>query len=184
MNFEISETELNGVFLVERKKFNDERGYFMEYFREDFFKDRFEGKQFMQDNLSYSKKGVIRGLHFQKKPYSQGKLVSVVRGKIMDVAVNLARNSKQFGKHITVELSESNCSSLYIPENFAHGFIALEDSYVIYKTTNFYNRESERGIRFDDKDIRINWGVSNPVVSPKDLELPSLREVIERGDFF
>lgn len=184
MNFNITPTDLEGVLLIERIKFNDDRGYFMEFFRDDFFKKEFKGKEFVQDNLSFSKKGVIRGLHFQKEPYSQDKLVSVIRGKIMDVAVNMKKNSKQFGKYVMVELSEENSNSLFIPNTFAHGFVALDDSYVLYKTTNFYNKDSECGVRFDDPDIGVKWKVSDPVVSMKDRELLSLKEIVERGDTF
>ena len=184
MNFKITETELAGVYLIEKTKFNDERGYFMEFFREDSFNGKFKDLKFVQDNLSFSRKGVIRGLHFQKNPFAQGKLVSVLHGRIMDVAVNLRKNSKDFGKYIITELSEENCSSLYIPDYFAHGFVAMEDSYVLYKTTEYYNRESERGIRFNDPDINIKWNVVDPVVSEKDLKLPALKEIIERGDYF
>ena len=127
MNFKITETELAGVYLIEKTKFNDERGYFMEFFREDLFKGKFKNLKFVQDNLSFSRKGVIRGLHFQKNPFAQGKLVSVLHGRIMDVAVNLRKNSKDFGKYIITELSEENCSSLYIPDYFAHGFVAVEE---------------------------------------------------------
>ena len=184
MNFKITETELAGVYLIEKTKFNDERGYFMEFFREDSFNGKFKDLKFVQDNLSFSRKGVIRGLHFQKNPFAQGKLVSVLHGRIMDVAVNLKKNSKDFGKYIIKELSEENCSSLYIPDYFAHGFVAMEESYVLYKTTEYYNRESERGIRFNDPDINIKWNVVDPVVSEKDLKLPALKELIERGDYF
>lgn len=184
MNFKITETELAGVYLIEKTKFNDERGYFMEFFREDSFNGKFKDLKFVQDNLSFSRKGVIRGLHFQKNPFSQGKLVSVPHGRIMDVAVNLKKNSKDFGKYIIKELSEENCCSLYISDYFAHGFVAMEDSYVLYKTTEYYNRESERGIRFNDPDINIKWNVVDPVVSEKDLKLPALEELIERGDYF
>ena len=184
MNFKITETELAGVYLIEKTKFNDERGYFMEFFREDLFKGKFKNLKFVQDNLSFSRKGVIRGLHFQKNPFAQGKLVSVLHGRIMDVAVNLRKNSKDFGKYIITELSEENCSSLYIPDYFAHGFVAMEESYVLYKTTEYYNRESERGIRFNDPDINIKWNVVDPVVSEKDLKLPALKDLIERGDYF
>ncbi|MCL5888455.1 MAG: dTDP-4-dehydrorhamnose 3,5-epimerase [Candidatus Thermoplasmatota archaeon] len=184
MNFNVTSTDLEHVLLIERKKFNDDRGYFVEFFRNDFFQKEFKGKEFVQDNLSFSRKGVIRGLHFQKEPFSQGKLVSVIKGRIMDVAVNMERNSNQFGKYVMVELSEENSNSLFIPSTFAHGFVALDDSYVLYKTTNFYNKDSECGVRFDDPDIDVKWSVSDPIVSMKDRELLSLKEIVEKGDTF
>ena len=184
MNFNISSTNLDGVYLIGTTKFEDNRGYFIEIFREEFFKLEFKGKEFVQDNLSFSRKGVIRGLHYQKEPFSQDKLVSVIKGRIMDVAVNMEKNSIQFGKYVVAELSDENSNSLFIPGTFAHGFVALEDSFVLYKTTNFYNKDSECGVRFDDPDLNINWNVSDPVISLKDKELLSLREIIERGDTF
>jgi dTDP-4-dehydrorhamnose 3,5-epimerase len=184
MNFKITETELSGVYLIEKVKFNDERGYFMEFYRDDSFRNIFRDIKFVQENLSFSKKGVIRGLHFQRRPFSQGKLISVIHGKIMDVAVNVIKDSKDFGKYVMRELSEENCRSFYIPDYFAHGFVALEDSYVLYKTTQYYNKESESGIRFDDPDIDVKWNMDNPVVSGKDLQLPLFKELIKKGDYF
>jgi len=173
MNFKLNETQLSGVFLIQRTRFNDERGYFTEFFREDFFK-----RQFKEINF------VLRGLHFQKLPFSQGKLVSVIHGKILDVAVNLKNSSKDFGKYVMAELSEDNCNSLYIPDYCAHGFVALEDSYVLYKTTEYYHKESERGIRYDDPDIGVKWNIDKPVISEKDLKLTTFKELIQEGDYF
>ncbi len=184
MNFKLNETQLSGVFLIQRTRFNDERGYFTEFFREDFFKRQFKEINFVQENLSFSRKGVIRGLHFQKLPFSQGKLVSVIHGKILDVAVNLKNSSKDFGKYVMAELSEDNCNSLYIPGYCAHGFVALEDSYVLYKTTEYYHKESERGIRYDDPDIGVKWNIDKPVISEKDLKLTTFKELIQEGDYF
>ncbi|MHB1440827.1 MAG: dTDP-4-dehydrorhamnose 3,5-epimerase [Cuniculiplasma sp.] len=182
MNFTWERCELDGAFIVTRKKFQDDRGYFLEMFREDLFMKEMENVKFVQDNLSFSKKGVIRGLHFQKKPFQQGKLVSVVKGKILDVAINIEKNSGEFGKYIMVELSEENCRSLYIPDNCAHGFMALEDSYVLYRTTNYYNGDSESGIRYDDPTLNIPWDIGKPIVSEKDRKLPFLREMKEAGE--
>ncbi len=184
MNFKITETELSGVYLIEKVKFNDERGYFMEFYRDDSLSNQFSNIKFVQENLSFSKRGVIRGLHFQRKPFSQGKLISVIHGKILDVAVNLMKDSKDFGKYVMRELSEENCRSFYIPDYFAHGFVAVEDSYVLYKTTQYYNKESESGIRFDDPDIDVNWNTVDPVVSEKDSKLHLFKDLIEKGDHF
>ena len=115
---------------------------------------------------------------------SNFKSFSVIHGKILDVAVNLKKSSKDFGKYVMAELSEDNCYSLYIPDYFAHGFVALEDSYVLYRTTGYYHKESEMGIRYDDPDIGVKWNIDNPVISEKDLKLLTFKELIQEGDYF
>ena len=179
MNFKITETELAGVYLIEKTKFNDERGYFMEFFREDSFNGKFKALKFVQDNLSFSKKGTVRGLHFQKHPYEQGKLVYAITGSIFDVAVDLRIDSGTFGKYISVNLSEENHRSVWIPPGFGHGFMALEDSHVMYKVTNEYNKEYDSGIVWNDPDIGIVWPDIPPIISDKDRKLMSFEKYKE-----
>ncbi len=132
---------------------------------------------FVQDNFSCSKKGVIRGLHYQINPKAQGKLVKVLKGKILDAAVDIRRNSPTFLQSVVVELSDENNRMLFIPQGFAHGFVALSDDVkFLYKCTAEYSKEHERGIRFNDPDINIDWGISNPLVSEKDLKLPYAKD--------
>ena len=140
---------------------------------------------FVQDNESMSGKGVLRGLHFQRPPFAQGKLVRVVRGSVLDVAVDLRKNSKTYGKWESSVLSADNKLMMWIPEGFAHGFLVLEDNTIFqYKCTNYYNKESESGIIWNDPDLKINWGIENPVVSEKDLQgthdLKDLNQVLFR----
>jgi dTDP-4-dehydrorhamnose 3,5-epimerase len=184
MNFQWIDTPLEGVKIIQRKAFSDNRGFFSELYRDDFFKDNVKNINFLQDNFSFSKKGVLRGLHFQKKPFQQSKLVSVLKGSIIDVAVNLKLDSKEFGRYVMVELSDQNFKSLYIPDYFAHGFYAQEDSYVVYKTSEFYHKESESGIIWNDKTLEIDWPNLEPLVSQKDLEFKDFKHGISEGDFF
>jgi dTDP-4-dehydrorhamnose 3,5-epimerase len=152
--------------------YRDERGYFIELFHEKKFAGLNLPPSFCQDNLSVSRKNVIRGLHFQVAPFAQGKLVRVIKGAALDVAVDLRVNSATFGKHEALMLTESNNHVLWIPEGFAHGFAVLDDDTVFhYKCTALYNKDAETGIRFDDPELNIRWNVNNPVVSGKDKEL-------------
>ena len=168
---------IEGLVLIELDIYTDNRGIFFESFNQKQFKDYGINVSFVQDNQSVSKKNVIRGLHFQNEPHSQGKLVSVIKGKVRDVAVDIRPGSTTFGQHVVVELSESNKRMLWIPIGFAHGFSVLEDNTIFfYKCTNFYNRKSERGIRYDDHVLNIDWGITQPVVSEKDLLLPGFNE--------
>ena len=171
MNFE--KTEIEGLTIITPDLFKDDRGIFMETFHRDVFEKNGLPTHFAQDNLSVSKKHVLRGLHFQKPPYAQGKLVNVVRGAALDVAVDLRKNSPTFGKWKSVLLTEDNGLIFWIPEGFAHGFVALEDNTVFqYKCTNIYCKESEGSIRWNDPDLNIDWGVSNPILSEKDALAP------------
>lgn len=172
MSFIFKKLELPEIVLVESLAFPDERGFFSETFKASDFEKNGLPTNFPQDNFSHSIKGVIRGLHYQLAPKAQGKLVRVIKGKILDVAVDMRRNSPTFLKSVTVELSDENNRMLFIPAGFAHGFVALSDEVdFLYKCTEEYSKEHERGVRFDDPEININWGVSNPIVSKKDLEL-------------
>lgn len=163
---------IEGLLLIESDVYTDDRGYFVELFNEKRFADLKLPVSFCQDNLSVSKKNVIRGLHFQEAPFAQGKLVRVIRGAVLDVAVDLRPDSPTFGKHEALMLTESNNHILWIPEGFAHGFAVLDDNTVFhYKCTELYNKGAEVGIRYDDKDLAIAWNIKNPVVSEKDMEL-------------
>ena len=141
MPFRFLRMDIPDVILIEPMSYIDSRGYFLEMFKSSYFTEIGMNLKFYQDNLSYSKKGTVRGLHFQKHPYEQGKLVSVITGTIIDVAVDLRVNSDRFGKYVSANLSEENHRSLWIPPGFGHGFMALEESHVLYKVTNEYNAE-------------------------------------------
>jgi dTDP-4-dehydrorhamnose 3,5-epimerase len=173
--FSFKDTEIKDLILIEYGRFQDSRGYFMERYNALEFADAGITKTFVQDNFSVSKKNVIRGLHFQKKPFEQGKLVSVIKGCIFDVAVDIRKDSETFGKWVGIELSESNNRALWIPEGFAHGFATLEENTIVYyKTTNYYSKEHESGIIWNDKDIMIDWPIKDPILSEKDRHLPPL----------
>ncbi|MCF8714901.1 dTDP-4-dehydrorhamnose 3,5-epimerase [Joostella atrarenae] len=175
----ITETKLKGCFIIEPKVFNDERGYFFESFNKDQFNKAIGQKvNFVQDNQSFSKKGVVRALHYQVGEHAQAKLVRVLQGKVLDVAVDLRKDSKTFGQHIAMELSAENKKQLFIPRGFAHGFITLsQTSEFFYKCDNYYAKESEGGIIYNDPRINIDWGLDKEelLLSPKDMELPELK---------
>ena len=168
----IEETYLKGCYVIEPKIFEDERGYFFESFNQQEFEEKIGEKiNFVQDNQSFSKRGVIRALHMQKGEYAQAKLVRVIQGKVLDVAVDLRKNSETFGKHFSIELSGKNNKQLFIPRGFLHGFATLEDNTIFaYKCDNYYHKEAELGVRYDDKSLGINWGIdeSNVLLSRKD----------------
>ena len=167
----IKETDLKDLLIVEPEIYEDERGYFYESFNFKKWSNYFNGNPpvFVQDNESLSHKNVLRGLHFQLPPHAQGKLVRVVQGAVLDVAVDLRKKSPTFKKSFKLLLSERNKRQLYIPEGFAHGFVALEDNTrFIYKCTDYYNREAEDAIVWNDPDLAIDWEVKEPVLSEKD----------------
>ncbi|HYH15059.1 MAG TPA: dTDP-4-dehydrorhamnose 3,5-epimerase [Flavisolibacter sp.] len=173
--------ELPGLIVCEPTVFCDSRGYFFEAYNQTLFQKNGIDLNFVQDNQSRSSQGVIRGLHYQLNPHAQVKLVRVLEGAILDVAVDIRKGSPTFGKHFSIELSADNKRQLYIPAGFAHGFSVLtETASVLYKCDQSYNKESEGGIRFDDPDLNIDWkmDLSQAIVSPKDLELPSLKDSI------
>lgn len=172
-------TKISDLFLVQPDVFPDDRGYFFESYQKDKFLELRIDADFVQDNESMSGKGVLRGLHFQRPPFTQGKLVRVVRGSVLDVAVDLRKNSRTFGKWVSSVLNADNKLMMWIPEGFAHGFLVLEDNTIFqYKCTNYYNKESENGIIWNDRDLKINWGIENPVISEKDLQGTLLKDLI------
>jgi dTDP-4-dehydrorhamnose 3,5-epimerase len=176
------ETKLKGCFIIEPKVLEDQRGYFFESFNQNKFNDLI-GKNidFVQDNESFSSKGVLRGLHFQTGEYAQAKLVRVVKGTVLDVVVDIRKDSPTFSKHFSIELSEENKTQLFVPRGFAHGFIVLSDTAIFsYKCDNFYNKSSEQGLRYDDPSLGIDWKLppNEFIVSEKDLALPTLLNVI------
>lgn len=173
---EYIKTEIEGVYVIEPKVFEDARGYFFEAFKSEDFKKNIGNIDFIQDNESKSSRGVLRGLHYQKGKYSQAKLVRVIKGRVLDVAVDLRKSSKTFGKHVMVELSGENKRQFFIPRGFAHGFLVLSDDAVFtYKVDNVYAPEHEASIRFDDKKLGIDWPLnpSEILTSKKDLEAQS-----------
>ena len=172
-------TKIPEVVIIEPKVFGDDRGYFMESFRKDLFEENIKKIDFIQDNESKSKKGVLRGLHYQLPPFAQSKLVRVIKGKVLDVAVDIRKNSPTFKKYVTIELSEENKRQLFIPRGFAHGFLVLsKEAIFTYKVDNYYAPKYDRGIRFDDLEIGIDWNFPKEkiLVSDKDKNAPLLKE--------
>lgn len=173
------ETNLKGCYVIEPKIFEDKRGYFFESFNNNKFNELISSNiNFIQDNESFSTKGVLRGLHYQRGEHAQAKLVRVVKGRVLDVAVDLRKNAPTFGEHFTVELNEYNKKQLFIPRGFAHGFLVLSDTAIFsYKCDNLYNKESEGGIIFNDPELNINWQMQDEelIISEKDMVLPSLK---------
>jgi len=177
MPFNVKKLEVSDLILIEPKAFEDERGFFMETYHQEDFKRAGIAEVFVQDNHSRSQKGVLRGLHFQKDPMAQGKLVRCVRGAIFDVAVDLRKGSPTSSKWVGVVLSETNRLILWIPKGFAHGYVALEDSTeVLYKTDNPYSPSHERGIIWNDPQLGIKWPVDEPTVSKKDAQYPNFKD--------
>ena len=169
--------ELPGLIIIEPAVFVDERGFFMETWKKEYYASSGLPSVFVQDNLSFSKKGVLRGLHFQY-PDLQGKLVYVLQGEVFDVAVDIRQSSLTFGKWFGIFLSAFNKRQLFIPEGFAHGFcVTSESALVAYKCTNSYKPQTQYGIHWDDKKIGIGWPITNPILSEKDKSLPTLNEL-------
>lgn len=173
---QIVKTNIEGLLILEPKVFGDHRGYFLESFNENIFSEIIGKKiTFVQDNESLSSKNVVRGLHFQKPPFAQGKLVRVVKGSVLDVAVDLRKKSPTFGKVFTIELSETNKRQFWIPEGFAHGFATLEDNTIFqYKCTSYYSPENEETISWNDPQLDIDWKIMEPIISEKDKKGLSL----------
>lgn len=176
---EILETGIPDLLIVKPQVFEDHRGYFFESYNKEKFLQQGIDQNFVQDNESKSAKNVLRGLHFQKPPFAQGKLVRVMKGAVLDVAVDIRKMSPTYGKWASIVLSESNKWMYWIPPGFAHGFVTLEDDTVFfYKCTNMYNKASEGSIRWNDPDLNIDWGVTEPLLSDKDREAPLFRDFI------
>jgi dTDP-4-dehydrorhamnose 3,5-epimerase len=173
----VKETKLEGVIILKPRVFGDDRGYFLETWNAERYQSAGIPGPFVQDNVSFSRKGVLRGLHFQY-PRSQGKLVQVLSGRVLDVAVDIRKGSPNFGRWFSEELSEANHRQMYIPPGFAHGYCVTSQTAVFsYKCTDFYNPAAEGGIIWNDPDLNIDWPVTEPVVSPKDAEYPQLKDI-------
>ena len=189
----VIETKIEGLLILEPRVFGDDRGWFMESFNQRAFEQILKERnldipQFVQDNHSCSQTNTLRGLHFQKAPYAQGKLVRVVQGKAWDVAVDIRPESKTYGQWVGVELSGENSKQFWIPEGFAHGFVALEDNtQFLYKTTNYYNKESEGAIIWNDPDLKIEWLISDitkVLVSDKDKMAPKFNQIKFKSNIY
>jgi len=175
---EVIKTDIDGLLVLKPKVFGDERGYFFESFNEDNYRKAGIDFYFVQDNISKSKRGTIRGLHYQVGNKAQGKLCKVVYGKVLDVAVDIRFGSPTFGKYFSSELSEENHTQLWIPKGFAHGFSVLsEEAIFSYKCTALYSKDDERAILFNDLDLNIDWKIDNPIVSEKDFNAQLFKDI-------
>ena len=173
-------TEIPDVYIIEPSIFGDDRGYFLESFNKKTFEKNIEVVDFVQDNESKSSKGVLRGLHFQKSPYAQAKLVRCIEGRVMDIVVDIRKGSPTYGKHVAIELTGENKRQLFIPRGFAHGFAVLSETAIFaYKVDNTYAPEYDAGIKYDDKELNIDWGLTKDEVqlSAKDKKLASFKDL-------
>lgn len=176
-------TEIKDVLLIKPSIFEDKRGYFFESFRQSILREQGIDVQFVQDNVSWSQMNTLRGLHYQIEN-SQDKLITVLKGEIMDIAVDLRKNKSTFGQHVGRVLSSQNHHQLFIPKGFAHGFSVLSDqALVYYKCSDYYNPEGERGLKWNDPDLNIEWKVNDPIVSEKDQQHPRLKEITSNNLF-
>jgi dTDP-4-dehydrorhamnose 3,5-epimerase len=176
----ITETKLKDLVIIEPEVFGDHRGYFMESFKRDWFKEHFPHIDFIQDNESQSQRGVLRGLHFQAPPFAQTKLVRVIQGEVLDVAVDLRKDSPTYGKHVSILLSGENKKQFLVPKGFAHGFVVLSDSAIFsYKVDNPYAPQHEEGIMWNDRDLKIDWLITDQEVqlSAKDQMLGAIKNL-------
>lgn len=178
---EIRETPIKDVYEIYPRVFNDSRGYFLETYRKDVFEKHGLPTEWMQDNQSFSMAGILRGLHFQTGEFAQAKLARVIKGKVLDVCVDLRKGSPTFGKHHSVILDSVRHNMLYIPVGFAHGFAVIEDAVFSYKCSNLYSRENEGGIIWDDPELNIDWKIADPVLSDKDKNWPGIQEFKEKS---
>jgi len=178
---QVRTTSIEGLLEIFPAIHQDDRGWFYEFYREDVFYKHGITTRFVQENQSFSKKGVVRGLHLQLPPFEQAKIVTVISGKVMDVVVDVRKNSKTFGEIYYCLLDGDLHNMLVVPEGFAHGFAALEDSVFFYKCSNFYNRESETGIVWNDPELKIDWQVQVPILSEKDCKLPTFDELLRKS---
>jgi dTDP-4-dehydrorhamnose 3,5-epimerase len=177
------ETPIADLFVIEPKVWKDNRGYFYESFSAKFFSDAGIDADFVQDNQSFSQRGTLRGLHAQKAPFAQGKLVRVIQGSVLDVAVDARKNSSTYGQHFAIELSADNHKQLWVPPGFLHGFLTLEDDTIFtYKVTSYYDKASEVGVIWNDSDLNINWSKDitkqDLLLSDKDLVLPAFKDFV------
>ncbi|MCL4170345.1 UNVERIFIED_CONTAM: hypothetical protein GTU68_006135 [Idotea baltica] len=172
---EIKQTGITGLVEIIPRVLSDNRGWFVESYNKDVLTSLGHNYNFVQDNLSFSHARVLRGLHFQNSPFEQGKLVKVIQGKVLDVAVDLRPDSPTFGQHYKVLLTAEKQNMLFIPEGFAHGFAAIMDSYLFYKCTKTYNQPYDSGIAFDDSELNIDWEIESPMISEKDQNLQSFQ---------
>lgn len=180
---EITETRIPDVLLLKPDVYRDERGFFLETYREEYLSSKGISVHFVQDNLSKSQQNAVRGLHYQIEQ-QQDKLLMVMQGRILDVAVDLRQNSPTFGQHVATELSAENKHQLFIPKGFAHGFSVLSaNALVYYKCSNYYYPEGERGLFWDDPELGINWKVEDPIISEKDQQQPKLNEISTKDLF-
>lgn len=178
---QVVKTRFEGLIEFIPEVFHDNRGWFYEYYTEREFSKHGITHSFVQDNQSFTRKGCIRGLHLQLPPAEQAKLVSVISGRILDVVVDLRSGSPTFGQHYTCEMDGNRHNMMYVPAGFAHGFAALEDTVFFYKCSDYYSRENEAGVKWDDPELAINWPIENPVVSSKDQALPSFEEFMRKS---
>jgi dTDP-4-dehydrorhamnose 3,5-epimerase len=175
----VTTTAIEGLLILEPRIFPDDRGYFYESYNQIKYKDLGITADFVQDNQSFSQKGALRGLHGQANPFAQGKLVRVLQGSVLDVAVDIRKNSPTYGQHVTIELTGTNHLQFWVPPGFLHGFVTLEDNTIFtYKVTNFYDKASEIGVIWNDPSLGIGWGIdiADAVVSPKDQILPAFAD--------
>ena len=182
----ITKTAIPEVCILEPNVFGDHRGYFIESYNKEKFPSQYQHIKFVQDNESKSSKGVLRGLHYQLPPFAQTKLVRVIEGKVLDVAVDIRRGSPTFGKHVSIELTGENKKQLLVPRGFAHGFIVLSETAIFsYKCDNYYSPENDRGILFNDPDLGIDWilDTQNLLLSDKDKVQPLLKDAIDLFDY-
>ncbi|MBP9185884.1 MAG: dTDP-4-dehydrorhamnose 3,5-epimerase [Bacteroidia bacterium] len=176
---EITTTPLDGLLVIKPKVIYDSRGYFFEPYNKQRYAEVGITLEFVQDNQSMSNLGAVRGLHFQSPPFEQGKLVRVVAGAVLDVVVDIRKNSPTYGQHFSVVLSAENFIQFWIPPGFAHGFATLNDNTIFeYKCSNLYNKQSEGGILWNDEDLAIDWQTSNPIISDKDMTLPKIKDFV------
>ena len=174
-----TENKIKGLYIIEPKLWRDDRGYFYESYSKKYFEDEGIIADFVQDNQSLSQKGTLRGLHAQKNPSAQGKLVRVIKGSVMDVAVDIRAKSPTYGQYVSIELNEENHKMLWVPPGFLHGFVTLEDNTIFtYKVTKLYDKDSEIGTLWNDKDLNIDWGIdpSEVILSEKDKQLPAFKD--------
>lgn len=176
---EFRPTSIEGLIEIFPKLLGDARGIFFESYKKELFAANGIAIDFVQDNQSFSEKGVLRGLHMQHGAFAQGKLVRVISGKVLDVVVDIRKGSPTFGQHKTFVLDAQLNNMVYVPPGFLHGFSTLEDAIFSYKCTNYYQKSAEGGVKFDDTILNIDWGISNPNVSEKDLQLPGFEEFIK-----